>query len=89
MAVCGKVCTVSGLNISLRQVSIPDSACNCLAVYSQADKTVKVWDVSTQSCQHTLKHHANKVQAVAWNPAEAPVLLTGAFDKTACLVSRC
>ncbi|PSC72392.1 putative WD repeat-containing [Micractinium conductrix] len=58
---------------------------NVLASAS-ADKTVKVWDVTTQACQHTLTHHHNKVQALAWNPAEAPVLLTGGFDKWACLV---
>ena len=52
-----------------------------------ADHTVKVWDVSTQTCQHTLTHHTGKVQAVVWNPAEAPVLLSGGFDKRACLVS--
>lgn len=27
-----------------------------------------------------------QVQSVAWNPAEGPVLLTGAFDRSACLV---
>ena len=48
---------------------------------------LQVWDVATQSCRHTLCHHKGKVQAVAWNPAEAPVLLSGAFDKVAALVS--
>lgn len=58
----------------------------CCAVLRAADKTVKVWDVATQQCRHTLRHHSGKVQAVAWNPAEAPVLLSGGFDKQACLV---
>jgi periodic tryptophan protein 1 len=52
-----------------------------------ADGTVKVWDVAAQKCEHTLSHHRGKVQAVAWNPAESPVLLTGSFDRTAALVS--
>ena len=47
----------------------------------------QVWDVAAEACQHTLTHHAGKVQAVAWNPAEAPVLLSGAFDQVAALVS--
>ena len=55
-------------------------------LYCAADKTVKIWDVVAQTCQHTLTHHSSKVQAVAWNPAEAPVLLSGGFDKRACLV---
>lgn len=40
----------------------------------------------TGACQHTLTHHSGKVQAVAWNPAEAPVLLSGGFDQTVALV---
>jgi periodic tryptophan protein 1 len=59
---------------------------NVLASAS-ADGTVKVWDVAAQKCEHTLSHHKGKVQAVAWNPAESPVLLTGSFDRTAALVS--
>jgi periodic tryptophan protein 1 len=61
--------------------------CSLAPATHAADTTVKVWDVATQSCQHTLRHHSDKVQAVAWNPAEAPVLLSGGFDKKACLVS--
>lgn len=58
----------------------------CPVPPAAADHTVKVWDVATQQCQHTLRHHSDKVQAVAWNPAEPPVLLSGGFDKRACLV---
>ena len=47
---------------------------------------VQVWDIATQQCEVTLSHHNGKVQAVAWNPAEAAVLLSGGFDKRACLV---
>ena len=46
----------------------------------------QVWDVATQQCEHTLSWHSDKVQAVAWNPAEAPVLLSGGFDKQVVLV---
>ena len=42
--------------------------------------------MATQQCNSTLGHHEGKVQAVAWNPAEAPVLLSGGFDRRACLV---
>ena len=48
-----------------------------------ADKTVKLWDLTNQSCVRTYEHHTDKVQSVAWNPTQAPVMLTGSFDKTA------
>jgi len=47
---------------------------------------VQVWDLATGSCAHTLTHHADKVQAAAWNPAQPSVLLSGGFDRRACLV---
>lgn len=50
---------------------------------------MQVWDLATQECKQTLNHHNGKVQAVAWNPAEAAVLLSGGFDKRACLVRAC
>lgn len=52
-----------------------------------ADCTVKVWDLVKGTCEHTISCHKDKVQAVCWNPAESPVLLTGSFDKSLCLVS--
>lgn len=57
---------------------------NVLASAS-ADKTVKVWDVATGAATHTLRYHTNKVQSVAWNPSEAPVLLSGGFDRRVCM----
>ena len=47
---------------------------------------MQAWDLATAQCQHTLTHHKGKVQAVAWNPAEPSVLLSGGFDKSIALV---
>ena len=47
---------------------------------------IQVWDLAVQTCQHTLKHHTDKVQVVCWNPAEAPILLSGGFDARACIL---
>eukprot|EP00270_Netrium_digitus_P010876 TRINITY_DN3403_c0_g1_i1.p1 TRINITY_DN3403_c0_g1~~TRINITY_DN3403_c0_g1_i1.p1 ORF type:complete len:584 (+),score=199.20 TRINITY_DN3403_c0_g1_i1:238-1752(+) len=51
-----------------------------------ADKSVKVWDVATGQCQHTMCHHSNKVQSLAWNPSHPTVLLSGSFDRSAAIV---
>ena len=58
---------------------------NVLASAS-ADKTVKIWDIATETAKSTLNHHKDKVQACEWNPSEASVLLTGSYDKTAQVV---
>ncbi|GAB5361665.1 hypothetical protein AAMO2058_000732200 [Amorphochlora amoebiformis] len=60
----------------------------CIASGS-ADKTVKLWDVPKTMCSNTFHHHMGKVQVVSWNPEEAPILLTGGYDKTcACIDVR-
>ena len=46
---------------------------------------LQAWDVATGTCQHTLSPHNDKVQALAWNPAESSCLLSGGFDQRACL----
>jgi periodic tryptophan protein 1 len=51
-----------------------------------ADKTVKIWDITTQACSHTFTHHTDKVQSVSWHSTEAWLLATGSFDRTIGLV---
>ena len=46
---------------------------------------LQVWDLAAGACELTLKHHADKVQALAWNPEEASGLLSGAFGGAACV----
>lgn len=47
-----------------------------------------MWDIATCACKHTLTHHSDKVQSVAWNSAQPSVLLSGGFDQAAFVV-RC
>lgn len=54
---------------------------NVLASAS-ADKSVKIWDIVAEKCEHTMQPHTDKVQAVAWNPNQATVLLSGSFDRS-------
>lgn len=51
-----------------------------------ADTTVKVWDVTRQTCSFTLTHHKDKVQTVLWHPHEAYLLASASYDKRVCLV---
>eukprot|EP01118_Nematostelium_gracile_P016496 TRINITY_DN6844_c0_g2_i1.p1 TRINITY_DN6844_c0_g2~~TRINITY_DN6844_c0_g2_i1.p1 ORF type:complete len:457 (-),score=137.22 TRINITY_DN6844_c0_g2_i1:628-1998(-) len=46
-----------------------------------ADNTVKVWDLSNETCLQTLFHHKDKVQAVEWHPLDPKILLSGSFDR--------
>jgi periodic tryptophan protein 1 len=54
-----------------------------LLASGSADRTVKLWDLTTQTCLRTYTHHTDKVSSVEWNPVEPAVLLTGSFDRTA------
>lgn len=59
--------------------------CVVPAALSQRMRRVQVWDVAAGACELTLKHHTDKVQALAWNPAEPSGLLSGAFGGGACV----
>lgn len=57
-----------------------------LLASASADKTVKLWDLTQGVCAGNFTHHTDKVQSVAWNPAEPTVLATGSYDRTACVL---
>ena len=48
-----------------------------------ADQTVRLWDVSGDlaSSAQCMRHHTDKVQALAWHPVDASVLLSAGFDR--------
>ena len=46
------------------------------------DQTVRVWDVGTCKCLHTLEGHKNVVYAIAFNNPFGDKIVTGSFDKT-------
>ncbi|CAN6609558.1 hypothetical protein TRVA0_004S01376 [Trichomonascus vanleenenianus] len=51
-----------------------------LLASGSADTTVKLWDLNEGVCAKSFGFHDGKVSAVAWNPAEATVLLSGGYD---------
>lgn len=54
-----------------------------LLASSSADKTVKLWDLSTTKCAKSYAHHTDKVCSISWNPQQSTVLLSGSYDQTA------
>ena len=53
-----------------------------LLISGSADTTVRLnLAGSADTRVQTLRHHTDKVQALAWHPTEAPVLLSAAFDE--------
>ncbi|KYQ90256.1 WD40 repeat-containing protein [Tieghemostelium lacteum] len=46
------------------------------------DKTIKIWDLTTQDCLNTFSVHKDKVQTLQWNSQEKTVLISGSYDKT-------
>ncbi|KAL8866600.1 MAG: hypothetical protein Q9174_006206, partial [Haloplaca sp. 1 TL-2023] len=53
-----------------------------LLASSSADKTVKLWDLTTQQCAKSYTHHTDKVCSIAWHPKDTTVLLSGSYDRT-------
>ena len=53
-----------------------------LLASSSADKTVKLWDLTTTKCARSYSHHTDKVCSIAWNPKESTYLLSGSYDRT-------
>ena len=53
-----------------------------LLASSSADKTVKLWDLSTTKCAKSYNHHTDKVCSIAWHSRESTILLSGSYDRT-------
>ncbi|KAL8703459.1 MAG: hypothetical protein Q9201_003364 [Fulgogasparrea decipioides] len=53
-----------------------------LLASSSADKTVKLWDLTTQQCAKSYSYHTDKICSIAWHPKESTVLLSGSYDRT-------
>ena len=46
-----------------------------------ADNLVKLWEVESGRCQHSLAGHTDHVRTVAWGP-DGRTLASGSFDTT-------
>lgn len=53
-----------------------------LLASASADRTVKLWDLTTAKCAKSYTHHTDKVCALDWHPKESTVLLSGSYDRT-------
>ena len=45
------------------------------------DSTVKIWNITTGECVHTLGSHKEAIYSVAWSP-DGKYLASGSFDHT-------
>ena len=53
-----------------------------LLASSSADKTIKLWDLSTAKCAKSYSYHTDKICSIAWNHKESTCLLSGSYDRT-------
>lgn len=57
-----------------------NSAHRNILASGSADKKIKLWDVSKETCQITLNYHKDKVQSLKWGLHNPTHLLSGGFD---------
>ncbi len=62
-----------------------NSTRNYILASGSADASVKIWDLNTQKCLHTMTHHKDKVQGLKWHPVEEGVMATASFDHKLCV----
>ncbi|EME38495.1 hypothetical protein DOTSEDRAFT_161469 [Dothistroma septosporum NZE10] len=53
-----------------------------LLASASADKTIKLWDLTTCKAAQSYSHHTDKVCALSWHPSQSSVLLSGSYDRT-------
>ncbi|CAZ84739.1 unnamed protein product [Tuber melanosporum] len=54
-----------------------------LLASASADKTVKLWDLSTTKCAKSYNSlHTDKICALSWHPSSATTILSGSYDRT-------
>ena len=53
-----------------------------LLASSSADKTVKLWDLTTAVCAKSYSHHTDKVCSISWHSKNTSVLLSGSYDRS-------
>ena len=53
-----------------------------LLASASADKTVKLWDLTTTKCAQSYSYHTGQVCALAWHPTNATTILSGSYDRT-------
>lgn len=55
-------------------------------IISSSDKTVKIWDIDTKQCLHTLEQHKDQVWGIKFNP-NGTRLASVSEDKSICIYS--
>jgi WD40 repeat protein len=56
--------------------------CSNLSVLASGsiDTTVKIWDISKESCVHTSTHHKAGIKKVEWSSVDVSVIFTASAD---------
>jgi periodic tryptophan protein 1 len=58
--------------------------CSNLSVLASGsiDTTVKIWDISKETCVHTSAHHKSGIKKVEWSSVDVSVIFTASADNS-------
>lgn len=73
---------IRDINSAVECLESGHSYCQDMLVSGSTDGTVRIWNITKQSCDTTIRNHGGKVSVAALNPQSTSILFSGSYDRS-------